>query len=141
MCNKYFTAVKEHGKYSLLLQTKPFKLCGMEFGWQAIKDLWQWECARREKGNAPMVPNLRESHVLRDSWTKLNTAPAKIMQVFIQHIIIVIILLCTLNYSRRRYYLNYTTTLTSNPHQVIKHMYRPHLATLKHVVNCLRKGF
>ena len=61
-----------------------FKLHGIEFGWQAIKDLWQRECARREKGNARMVPKLRESHVLRDSWTKLNVAPATIMQVDIQ---------------------------------------------------------
>ena len=63
--------------------TKTFKLHGTEFGWQAIKDLWQRECARREKGNARMVPKLRENHVLRDSWTKLNVAPAKIMQVCI----------------------------------------------------------
>ena len=28
-----------------------------------------------------MVPKLREVHVLRDSWTKLNVHPAKIMQV------------------------------------------------------------
>ena len=52
--------------------TKMFKLHGIEFGWKAIKDLWQRECARREKGNARMAPKLRESHVLRDSWTKLS---------------------------------------------------------------------
>lgn len=63
--------------------TKTFKLHGTEFGWQAIKDLWQHECAQREKGNARMVPKLRENHVLRDCWTKLNVAPAKIMQVCI----------------------------------------------------------
>lgn len=29
-----------------------------------------------------MVPKLRETHIIiRDSWTKLNVAPAKIMQV------------------------------------------------------------
>ena len=28
-----------------------------------------------------MVPKLKEIHVLRDSWTKLNVTPAKIMQV------------------------------------------------------------
>ena len=62
--------------------SKAFKLNGVEFGWQAIVDLWQRECARRENGNARMVPKLRESRVLRDSWTKLNVAPAKIMQVW-----------------------------------------------------------
>ena len=61
--------------------SKAFKLNGVEFWWQVITDLWQRECARRENGNARMVPKLRESHVLRDSWTKLNVAPAKIMQV------------------------------------------------------------
>ena len=70
--------------------TKMFTLHGVEFGWQAIVDLWQRECSRREHGNARMVPKLRESHVLRDSWTKLNVAPAKIMQVctYVQHIIL-----------------------------------------------------
>jgi hypothetical protein len=28
-----------------------------------------------------MVPRLRECHIIRDSWTKLNVSPAKIMQV------------------------------------------------------------
>ena len=28
-----------------------------------------------------MVPRLREAYIQRDSWTKLNVAPAKIMQV------------------------------------------------------------
>ena len=28
-----------------------------------------------------MVPQLREVHVIRDSWTKLNVAPAKILHV------------------------------------------------------------
>lgn len=32
-------------------------------------------------GLARAIPRLRETHVLRDSWTKLNVAPAKIMQV------------------------------------------------------------
>ena len=33
------------------------------------------------KGLARSVPKLREIHVIRDAWTKLNVAPAKIMQV------------------------------------------------------------
>ena len=35
-----------------------------------------------EKGHARMVPKLRETHIIRDSWTKLNVSPAKIMQVY-----------------------------------------------------------
>ena len=61
--------------------SKLFKLEGVEFGWQAIIDMWHRECERRSKGSARMVPRLREIHILRDSWTKLNVHPAKIMQV------------------------------------------------------------
>ena len=39
------------------------------------------ECEKADKGVARMVPKLREVHIIRDSWTKLNVAPAKIMQV------------------------------------------------------------
>ena len=34
-----------------------------------------------KSGLARTVPKLRETHTIRDSWTKLNVAPAKIMQV------------------------------------------------------------
>ena len=54
---------------------------GISFGWKAIFDLYTRECSRRDNGNARMVSKLRESYVLRDSWTKLNVMPAKIMQV------------------------------------------------------------
>jgi len=54
---------------------------GIHFGWKAVMDLYSRECQRREKGHARMVPKLREAYVIRDSWTKLNVAPAKIMQV------------------------------------------------------------
>ena len=30
-----------------------------------------------------MVPKLREIHIIRDPWTKLNVAPAKILQVHV----------------------------------------------------------
>ena len=39
------------------------------------------ECGRADRGVARMVPKLREVHIIRDSWTKLNVTPAKIMQV------------------------------------------------------------
>ena len=121
--------------------SKIFKLRGVEFGWQAITDLWQRECARRENGNARMVPKLRESHVLKDSWTKLNVASAKIIQVSATqrnksyHFTRIndynyYILFC----SRKRYYLSYTVTYTSSPHQVIKNTCRPHSNALKHAV-------
>lgn len=44
------------------------------------------ECQRIRNGNARMVPKLREAHIIRDSWIKLNVAPAKIMQVRCFHV-------------------------------------------------------
>ena len=55
---------------------------GVEFGWSAIEMLYERECNRVE-GKTRMVPRLKEVHVIRDSWTKLNVTPAKIMQVWI----------------------------------------------------------
>ena len=56
---------------------------GDMFGWKAIIDMYARECQRREMGQARIVPKLRETYVLCDSWTKLNVLPAKIMQVVI----------------------------------------------------------
>ena len=61
--------------------TKSFNLDGIDFGWRAIQGMFARECERRNTGQARMVPKLRETHVIRDSWTKLNVSPAKIMQV------------------------------------------------------------
>ena len=62
--------------------TKRFQLEGNLFGWEAVIGMYEREYERRSKGNARMIPKLREIHVLRDSWTKLNVFPAKIMQVW-----------------------------------------------------------
>ena len=43
--------------------------------------MYKRECERADRGVARMVPKLREIHIIRDSWTKLNVSPAKIMQV------------------------------------------------------------
>jgi len=60
---------------------------GTQFGWQAIVDMYKRECQRRDSGVARMVPRLREIHIIRDSWTKLNVTPAKIMQVSIKSLL------------------------------------------------------
>ena len=63
--------------------TKQFQ-CGkgsVLFGWKTITDLYKRGLARVSNGQARMVPRLKEAHCLRDSWTKLNVLPAKIMQV------------------------------------------------------------
>ena len=56
---------------------------GTLFGWQAIVGMYQRECESRDAGSARMIPRLWEIHIIRDSWTKLNVTPAKIMQVFL----------------------------------------------------------
>ena len=61
--------------------TKMFQLEGNRFGWDAIIGMYKRECEWRSDGRERMVPKLREIHVIRDSWTKLNVLPAKIMQV------------------------------------------------------------
>lgn len=44
-------------------------------------EMWQRECTRSEKGEMRRIPKLLPSYIERDAWTKLNVAPAKIMQV------------------------------------------------------------
>lgn len=61
--------------------TKNFILDGVYFGWNAIISMYERECKRVSIGLTRMVPKLKEVHVIRDSWTKLNVTPAKIMQV------------------------------------------------------------
>ncbi|XP_065177045.1 uncharacterized protein LOC135806751 [Sycon ciliatum] len=53
---------------------------GVPFGWQTIIDMYQRECAKMRAGEPRDVPHLRKNFVYRDSWTKLNVLPAKIMQ-------------------------------------------------------------
>ena len=56
---------------------------GIHFGWKAIMNMYSRECQRQEKGQTRMIPKLHEAYILRDSWTKLNVAPAKIMQLYV----------------------------------------------------------
>ena len=50
---------------------------GVTFGWDTIARLWKRE-ERAERGLMSDVPKL---NIKRDSWTHLNVASAKIMQV------------------------------------------------------------
>ncbi len=61
--------------------TKAFLLNGVTFGWRSVISMYERECQRVKNGLTRMVPKLQEVHVIRDSWTKLNVTPAKIMQV------------------------------------------------------------
>ena len=70
--------------YSLRAKgTKAFEIDDTPLGWKAIEDQYHRDKARRERGCAPKVPNLKYNHVYRDVWTRLNVLPAKIMQVTI----------------------------------------------------------
>ena len=52
------------------------------------------------------VPGLKENYVFRDSWTRLNVKPAKIMQVYTS-------ILCSYMYLHKSYmYVNEHCTLT-----------------------------
>lgn len=68
--------------------TKRFVFNGTEFGWSSITAMYHRECERVRNGLTRMVPKMKEVYVIRDSWTKLNVTPAKIMQV--QHFTITI---------------------------------------------------
>ena len=62
--------------------TQSFQRSGKNsFGWDSINDLYKREISRSKQQLTRMVPKLKELHCLRDSWTKLNVFPAKIMQV------------------------------------------------------------
>lgn len=58
-----------------------FECGGVQFGWEVIEDMLKREVARMKKNQLPRIPGLKESYVYRDSWTRLNVKPAKIMQV------------------------------------------------------------
>ena len=67
--------------FSKLDGTKNFTLDGISFGWKPIVSMYEQECQRVSSGMTRMVLKLKEIHIIRDSWTKLNVTPAKIMQV------------------------------------------------------------
>ncbi len=60
--------------------TKAFEKDSIPFGWKPIQDLYREDLARAQQGNALRVPDLKLTYVIRDSWTRLNVKPAKVMQ-------------------------------------------------------------
>ena len=61
--------------------TKNFQINGCNFGWMAIEDLFAREVERSRTNCLRRVKDLKENFIHRDSWTRLNVKPAKIMQV------------------------------------------------------------
>ena len=62
--------------------TKDFRINGVNFGWKSIVNVYESDLYRAQHGISRRVPGLKYAHVVRDSWTRLNVLPAKIMQVY-----------------------------------------------------------
>ena len=62
--------------------TKEFTKDNHQFGWKTVETVFAQEMERAENGLSRKVPGLKYAFVYRDSWTRLNVLPAKIMQVF-----------------------------------------------------------
>ena len=97
--------------------TKCFLLNGTCFGWSAITSMYERECVRVNSGLTRMVPKLKETHVIRDSWTKLNVSPAKIMQVCIVFYMDILYMYVS---SKSMFYLNCSTTLVTIHNSLIR---------------------
>ncbi len=88
-CNQYellFIAIQLKNMIAQLYQSrhkgiKAFKLGDSALGWDAIEGLFSREMDRINNGRRMRVPGLKPNYVFRDSWTRLNVRPAKIMQV------------------------------------------------------------
>lgn len=62
--------------------TRKFINDGTSLGWKSLQDLHKRELERMHAGHTTRVPKLKESHIIRDSWTRLNVLPSKVMQVY-----------------------------------------------------------
>ena len=63
--------------------TKSFSKDGVCFGWVTIIEMWERDLKRTSSGKLSSLPGMQQRYITRDSWTKLNVKPAKIMQVYI----------------------------------------------------------
>ena len=51
------------------------------FGWSTIIDMYNRYVNRARKQQTHTVPCMKDVHVLRDAWTKLNVSPTKVCLV------------------------------------------------------------
>ena len=61
--------------------SKRFRKGDIHFGWKTLEDMYRRDINRALETNPRRVPGLKKSYIDRDSWTRLNVAPSKIMQV------------------------------------------------------------
>ena len=64
--------------------TKAFQKNGKKIEWYPIEHVYVADIQRAKQGMCRRVPGLKYAHIVRDSWTRLNVLPAKIMQVSLQ---------------------------------------------------------
>ena len=60
---------------------RDFEFQSIHFGWKALEDLYKWELGWIREYMLVRVPGLKENHIIRNNWTRMNVKPAKIMQV------------------------------------------------------------
>lgn len=77
---------------------------GVSFGWEAIEDMLKRELKRIQSGQLVRVQGLKESFVHRDTWTRLNVKPAKIMQVMYKHNTYTYIAIVSIFFIKYRWY-------------------------------------
>lgn len=61
--------------------TKAFHRSKTGFGWSSNESVYRSDLYRAQNGLSRRVPGLKYAYIVRDSWTRLNVLPAKIMQV------------------------------------------------------------
>jgi len=84
MINVYLFQLKSiiAALYSSKQDGKKHFFCNdIHFGWKTIIALWNREIGRARQNLMLRVPKLKYRYVFRDSWTRLNVQPAKVMQV------------------------------------------------------------
>lgn len=120
--------------------TKAFELDDVNFGWNSICSMYKRECDRVENGSTRMVPKLKEIHIIRDSWTKLNVTPAKIMQVS-WYTNLFINCLSYVNYSKNTYCLSCTNILMTIQMQEIQYVRPRQYGTWRRATSFLKGAF
>ena len=73
--------------------TRRFTIGTCMFGWTVIEDLYRRELSRIRAGQCSRVPKLKQNHIRRDSWTRLNVLPSKVMQVCVNSSLLLILTL------------------------------------------------
>ena len=61
--------------------TRHFTIDRNTFGWSIIEKMYDREVTRIKNGQCARISKLKQSHIHRDSWTRLNVLPSKVMQV------------------------------------------------------------